>query len=464
MGELASVNRRKTELGNIWKLMKLQFFVQRYYYLVAAGITFFFTLSNIYQIGFRRTPVDIDETVSVMGSNIFSFLLVILIFAGNNFLGNERISMYPGTVRSRVAARFCVDYLLLFAMVIWEFFLYLLGGGVLKLIAEGDKNINTTFLFSWDCIIVVVLERFFVSIVLYSLCMLVYGVISRLGVKWSVVLFVSGVLGLYIVFPFIGEQLFRGLEFFIGYDMPFGSYLFRLFVLWGVSFLATWGIAFTVKQWKRSSTYVMWLFFLAGIIFIPILKFRAHASNVVYITNEPKEETQRIEEMLNFQVPGLYKDSVIEKSENLQNNMELLEDFLCNGVESEKGIESLWFAYSEVITVEDAKVQGYVEEDFSLPENKMVMRVTASDKKWNEKYLYEGLVQSLEIVKQKEKINGVNDYNIVFPAALRNDYQRFSIDGLEAYELSGINQLSAILIVDDELYKQYKQREEIQEE
>ena len=468
MGELMTKSKGKAELQNIWKLMKLQFYMQRYYYLAAVCIMLFFAVSDILVIAFEKGRCDIDETVFFLGlnvCNVFSVLLMIILFAGNNFLGNEKISMYPGTVRSRVAARFCADYLLIFTMVLWEVVLYLLGCGVLSLLTKTAGNINTDFMFSWDYLVSGTLEMLFVSMTLYNLFMLGYAIITRLGVMRSVVLFAAGVILIYIFSSFSKMNLNVVLEFFAGYDMTFGSYLLCLAGVWLVSALLTWILVLTTRQWKRNNAYIMWAFLIIGEVILKILIFGAHDEVAIYeedvaLTQEAKSVIEG-NKWLNYLEPGLYKDSVIEKGERLQDNLDVLDLFLCEPIASKEDGRDIWFNYGEVLTVEQAREQGYVETDFSLPENGIVMRITATAETWNEKFLYEGLLQNLEVVKVKGEFSDycleyrLNNYGVVFPAALTRGYARFGLSSVDEYELDGANNLSAILIVDDELKKAY---------
>lgn len=463
MGELENRSRRKAEVKNLWNLMKLQLFTQRYYYLVAAGITLFLTLANVYQICFKKV-VFIEDTISTMGNNIFPFLILILIFAGNNFLGNERISMYPGTIKTRVAARFCVDYLLIIIMSVWEFVLYLLGGGLLLLVTKEMPNVNTSFVFLWSSLWEGMLARIVVGAAVYALCILVYGVLNRLGNKWSIVLFLLGMVVLYITLPFVGGIVEAAILFFTTDQISFGMYLLRFMLLWCVSFLLTWVLVLTARQWKRSNGYLMWLFLMVMIISMPVMKFRIRSGEMIHIyTENSSDNVHSIEDLYNYREPGLYKDSVIKKSEDLSEDITFINSFLYSGIVLEDDdIVDLHFSTSEVLTETQAKEYGYVEENFSLPEDKMVLRVAANSAKLDGNYLYEGLVQNIEFIRKEGGIcsNSVgyrpNDYKLVLPYDTWNHIKRYQLAGVhDSFELSGINQLVAILIVDDELKKAY---------
>lgn len=452
MGEVKQKTQRQIWCANVWKLIRIRLRQYRKFYfgmavLLTAGMIFDIVVLMLnYQQSMGQEYIYKIGTVPYY----VAFLLVIIFNLNSyNILSDNRISMYPGTVMSRFCARLCSDYLFFWGLTVVYGLLYIVSSAVLNILAAGNQNFDVSGTFSPNYLGAGMLQMFCGCLFLHSLFVLGYVFITKFGFGISVLLLAFGILITNILIYNEKLNLYNIWDVLIGRDWKLGGYLVCILSVWGISTMASFIITTFVRRWKRTSVYVLVLLVIGGLI---------GGGSCIQMTKSVYDyQTTFPQSQYHYQNKALAKDFSFSYH-NFEQSSRIINYLKNNTVQKEKEDYGLDFRNVAVVTEKEAKKNGYVEEDFALKGDEMILRVAASDVSYRNKYINENALQCLEIYQKgfgniywkREKCANV------FSVAFGTDYRKCK--DVRDDQLKMImdlwwwpNSLDCVLIVDQEV-------------
>ncbi len=258
------------ERKNIITLVKIQFWQNRQAYLglmcLELGCLF---------LGIVRDMQSAVGLVGIRAGNMgemlcqASLLTVYLIaLRAYNNAQDKKISMYPGTKKTRYLSRLLFDHLFLTAHAAYLAVLYLLSYGIYLLIHLALPQIRLQYFFSWQYLFAGCVRVFLFSMALYSLANLVYLLAYWLGMVRSVlacvVLWIAGaaVVG---KFPSIFQKV---KEFFLAECADWQELFLCYFLVWIILFFVGGALFFLHRKLFCTSGRVVWGLCVTAILFV----------------------------------------------------------------------------------------------------------------------------------------------------------------------------------------------------
>lgn len=457
MGELNQDRRKKQWVSNVRKLAFVRLKQCRKLYLeavlllaLAVGLDLFiffmeyknnFGWKNIYGVG------ELPFCAAI-------FLAAAFGLGSFNILGDGRLSMYPGTVTSRFCARLCSDYLILLGFTVVYGGFYGINSIILHIFAGKDTYLNVRNTFSVTYLGAGMLQMFCACLFLHGLFVLVYTVFTKIGMISSIVIAAAIILLANGLIFFEKLNLFDVWDLLAGKGMTLGEYLVFLLLVWAVCTFLAFAIACRTGGYRRVSYSLLWIVlaggFLGGSACVRLTKsvFVYEAS---YFRND--------EEYL-FLNTDVRKDFVFKYSDSKQG--EIIAENIANGVilRREDGY-GLPFSQIRVLDVQEAKEEGFLEESFSLKENQMLFRVSASDLAYRNQYVYGNIIKSFTVFQEGTDIFWEREKcGNVISSAFGMDYEKCQDTD---YDISRylkrwwIDDLQAVLVVEDALAEKCQQ-------
>ncbi len=386
-------------------------------------------------------------------------LLAVAVFSVTeyNIIGDTVISMYPGTVMSRFCARAVGGYLTLLLFTVFYGLLYLINSAVLHVLALPYPGFDVSYTFSLPYLASGMFQMAALSCFVYSLCILAYVVIHRLGDVLATVLVVAAI----FVFDFLIYthmlDLYRVWDFLCGRDMSLALYAGLLFLAGGVCFGISLAIVSGMKAWRASSVYLLGLFLIGGFIgsYTGIHLARSvdiHRDSPLAIESYGKESLQK-DYLFSYQDRKAGRD--------------LLQKIWEGDITSEEGY-SLVHSCDEVVSEKEAKKQGYVDQGFSLKKGEMVLHAQALDTSYEGRYLFEKPLKYLEIYQKGNKVFWKREKCAnVFSTAFGIEYTKCGdSDNFIGRRLEWnffYEDITMALIAEDSLVQEWKENENLEE-
>jgi len=446
---------------NVWVLISIRMRQCRKRYLLTAALFVLaaaFDILGIMVILFQGTGQDI-----MLRSGRIPYLLALLAVAvfsvmEYNIVGDREISMYPGTVMSRFCAKAISDYLTLLLFTVFYGLLYLVNSAVLHVLALPYPGFDVSYTFSLPYLASGMLQMAALSCFVYSLCILAYVVIHRLGYVLATALTVVAI----FVFDFLIYRqrldLYFVWDFLCGRNMSFVLYVGILFLVGGVCFGISLAIISGMKAWRASSVYLLGLFLIGGFIgsYTGIHLARSvdiHEADVLSVTESYGKGSLQKDYLFSYQDRNAGRD--------------LLQKILKGDIISEEGYPLIHYC-EEVVSEKEAKKQGYVDQGFSLKKGEMVLHAQALDTSYEGRYLFEKPLKYLEIYQKGNKMFWKREKCAnVFSTAFGTEYTKcgdsdnFIGRRLEWYFF--YEDIRMVLIAEDSLVQEWKENESLEE-
>lgn len=246
------MEEKKISMRNhIWSLVKVQLLQYRIYYIIIISVYLFIVL---YSMCVGMGEVYAGWRIQAINSMKFMVMLTILVYAllNYNIVSRDSISMYPGTIRSRLISRLLADHIVMIGLVLTIAGLYLVQGLMIQIFGR----MYDWFLVgsAWNGWYVwygslVYLGYFFMA---YSAFALWFSLLARFH---KILVYGSGLI-IVVVCAFFcthGYQSFfqKIIDTVLAKEGSIGHFLTISLGIWAVCILLTFLVAGSVAAWRR---------------------------------------------------------------------------------------------------------------------------------------------------------------------------------------------------------------------
>lgn len=333
-------------------------------------------ISNI-NIMFLNKLVESDTFFINVNKTLPIFIYGICIasaFFSTDLLTNKRISMYPGTSKSRFISRIIADNIFILEIVIFSFFIYCIEYPILIAIKGGNADISLAFVFDLKYAlvsIVYILSYYFMA---YGLCALLYSLATILGTKKTILYYTSTLILLIILVKFKVISLINLINYFKN-ENNLGFFVLKTLSIWFITMISAFLIAVRLKIFKEEIS-VKFVIAAIGVAAVIILSFSSVSSATYSRTYSYVSEYGELKNN------HIYKETLVKC--NYLNVKEIN-----NNNKSNVDIRL-------AISQESAYNEGILDNKISLQDEVLVITFFPDDK-CNNKYLYQPYLDNMTI-------------------------------------------------------------------
>ncbi|MCD7824710.1 MAG: hypothetical protein LUH14_01875 [Clostridiaceae bacterium] len=440
MGEVTAADRKAAEWNNTKKLMRLYFLQHENVIRWSIALIFIsYIFDAVLFLKQCSEKTGYYSFASVFGSEFNDFfwvLLVIIAYLSWDFLSREQISMYPGTPKSRAAARIFFDWILIAVLSAASGVFYLMNAGVFKIAGRIFSDLDIGYAFSARYLGVGVLRNFMLGMLLYAAALVLYGIYTYLDVLKSLIL--SGCV-LFVLAVLCRCRIFwpeDAVRFFTGTDLTVGAFLLHTVLAWLVLMLLVAGMIYMAGRWNlnlgKIHVVAVGIVFVADIVFVGMFTY----NSVMFAVSDSSSDEAGIsadamvQKKYRMNLSGAdfeifvtqLMDGEIQEAEYQQKLQEWLES-------GDLYDESCFMNLSDlsVLSETEAKERGYLSADESVGEDAAVLCLYLPDDTYCGASVYQKYLDSLSF----EIVNDVLCYSMTG--------YRFAINkGLgEAWQMTG---------------------------
>lgn len=366
--------KKKDEWNNVKKLIALRWrngrFVRELLAFFGIGLAIeLFVFVSIWMSGGEHVDswVNIEKYGSVENTFLIVYIAHILLRMGS-VLGEDGVSMYPGTVKTRYISRILSDWLVLVAFVAANTLLNLLVTGGDMVMAKVTGNYGKVLIIGnlgWTIVLTLL-----GILAIYSVVLFLQTLYERVGALafWTGALVLFAYLLVEISTPLCIVRACIGIvhHFIFGGENMLARILLVIFVVFAVCMLLSFFMVRGIRSWKREKAYNGFIIcfvvlFVAG-LFIGTSFLETTDAGEDFISSSTLEEqieagNYLVEDSVqNFDIDQKVKRKLNRSMENMEDNYSI-----------------------QWVSLEDAKEAGIVSEKLSLQPNEICIRTVVKN-------------------------------------------------------------------------------------